>query len=230
MASHPHLLKSFDAALQELRQSFQHMGNMTAENCTLASLAFLAHDEARALEAINRDLDIDEAFEQLRADCFDVLLRYQPVAKDLRLVIGIEHAVGNLERAGDHAKTIARHVIATPNRVLASKERARLEEMTALVARTLDNSVTAMTSHSTEAAKQVLAADSRIDAYRDAVFDASMVALRREPDHAQASVGRLFVATALERIGDHATNIAEEVLFIARGVPPGATRQGQDFG
>jgi len=230
MSQHPHFLKSFDAALQVLRQNFQQMGNMTAENCVLATSAYLAHDEARALEAINHDLDIDETFEQLRSDCFDVLLRFQPVAKDLRLVMGIEHAVGNLERAGDHAKTIARHVIATPRQMLAPEDRIRLDEMAALVARTLGKSVIAMTDHSTEAAKQVLAADLRVDAYRDTVFDATIVDLQRNAAQARDHIGRILVAVALERIGDHATNIAEEVLFVSRGVAPGATRTGSGIG
>lgn len=173
---------------------------------------------------------IDTAFEELRADCFDVLLKFQPVARDLRLVMGIEHAVGNLERAGDHAKTIARHGIAKPARQMAPAEAGQIADMAALVARTLELSVTALVDDSTEAAKQVLVTDERIDAYRDAVFDAAMVALGQGRAQAQASVGRLFVATALERIGDHATNIAEEVLFVSRGIPPGATRTGSDFG
>ncbi|PJE37771.1 phosphate transport system regulatory protein PhoU [Pseudooceanicola lipolyticus] len=230
MASNPHLLKSFETALEVLRQSFKRMGTMTAENCSLATSAYLASDEPRALEAITRDLDIDTAFEELRADCFDVLLKFQPVAKDLRLVMGIEHAVGNLERAGDHAKTIARHGIAKPARKMAPAEAGQIADMAALVARTLELSVTALVDNSTEAAKQVLVTDERIDAYRDAVFDAAMVALGQGRAQAQASVGRLFVATALERIGDHATNIAEEVLFVSRGIPPGATRTGSDFG
>lgn len=230
MAPHPHLLKSFDAALQVLRQSFQQIGTMAVENCVLATSAYLANDEASALEAVNLDLDVDRAFEQLRADCFDVLLRFQPVAKDLRLVMGIEHAVGDLERAGDHAKAIARHVIAPQKRNLAPEDRDRLQEMSALVAHSLKSSVSAMTEHSTETAKEVLSADLRIDAYRDAVFDASIVALQRDAAHAHDHIGRLLVAAALERIGDHATNIAEEVLFVSRGVSPGATRTGSGLG
>lgn len=226
MSHDPHLLKSFDDALEGLRRSFLQMGEMAAENVSLATAAYLAHDEAPALEAINRDLDIDVAFERLRAECFDVLLRFQPLARDLRLVMGIEHAVGNLERAGDHAKTIARHVITAARPATCKTQDRQTEEMTVLVSDTLSRSVTALVTQSTEMAKQVLARDARIDAYKNAVFDAAMVSLKQTPGQAQDHVDRLLVATALERIGDHATNIAEEVLFVSRGVAPGATRTG----
>ncbi|MBT0958404.1 phosphate signaling complex protein PhoU [Alphaproteobacteria bacterium KMM 3653] len=226
MTSHPHLLKSYDDGLEALRRGFQHMGDMAAGNVTEATAAYLAGDEARALGAINRDLDIDAAFEQSRAACFDVLLRFQPVARDLRLIMGIEHALGNLERAGDHAKTIARHVISATDPAKPQTDGCQIKDMADLVAQTLSLSVTALVTQSTELAKQVLASDARIDAYRDAVFDSALVALKQSPGRAQAHVNRLFVATALERTGDHATNIAEEVLFVSRGVPPGATRTG----
>ncbi|WP_163851720.1 phosphate signaling complex protein PhoU [Pseudooceanicola aestuarii] len=229
MTSNPHLLKSFDAAFADLLDAFRRMGKLTAENCTLATNAYLDADEIRALEAVNRDLDIDAAFEQLRADCFDLLLRFQPMARDLRLVMGIEHAVGNLERAGDHAKNIARHVIAAPGLTLRPEEARQIADMAGLVVRTLDQAVIAMVEHATEAAKQVITTDTRVDAYKDAILDGVMVTLRQHPAQARQHVGRLFVATALERIGDHATNLAEEVLFVSRGMPPGATRSGQDL-
>ena len=226
MTSNRHLLKSFDHGLDGLRRSFQRMRDLAAENVTQATAAYLTEDEARALEAINRDLDIDSAFEQLRAECFDVLVRFQPVARDLRLVMGIEHAVGNLERAGDHAKTIARHVISAAGPAKPQSQDRQIKDMAGLVSHTLSLSVTALVTQSTELAKQVLASDARVDAYKEAVFDSAMVALKQNPGEAQVHVSRLFVATALERIGDHATNIAEEVLFVSRGVPPGATRTG----
>lgn len=74
----------------------------------------------------------------------------------------------------------------------------------------------------------MIAADEHIDARNDAIFDAAIVALRQAPADANTQVQRLFVAKALERIGDHATNIAEEVLFLTRGVAPGATRTSSD--
>ena len=230
MTDNSHLLKSFDASLEALLAAFKRMGELTARNCDGATRAYLGADDALALEAVNRDLDIDEAFEQLRADCFDILLRFQPVAKDLRLVMGIEHAVGDLERAGDHAKNIARRVISNPGHAIAEGDAHAVEELSGIVSTAIEQSVAAMIERSAPDAKRVIASDERIDAHHEALFDAAMVALKKRPAEAHNHVQRLFVAKGLERIGDHATNIAEEVLFLTRGMPPGATRTGHDFG
>ncbi|MCA1775714.1 MAG: phosphate signaling complex protein PhoU [Loktanella sp.] len=229
MSDGSHVLKSFDASLDGLLQDFKRMGALTARNCTVATEAYLTSDNGLALETVNRDLDIDTAFEDLRAGCFDVLLRFQPVARDLRLVMGIEHAVGDLERAGDHAKNIARRVISNPAPILGKADAAAIESLSKIVSKAIELSVTALIDRSHTVAKQVIAADTKIDAHNDAIFDAAMVALKRHPAQADRHVQRLFVSKALERVGDHATNFAEEVLFLTRGVPPGATRTGQDF-
>lgn len=228
MTDNTHLLKSFDAMLDGLRDDFRAMGALTAQNCTAAIRAYLTTDAKLALEAVNRDLDIDEAFEKIRATCFDALLRYQPVAKDLRFIIGIEHAVGDLERAGDHTKNIARRVISQLAPVMAPAEAQAIEDMAAIVASAIETSVAALAAGESEDAKRVIAADQQIDARNDAIFDAAIVALRTPLSDANTQVQRLFVAKALERIGDHATNIAEEALFLTRGVAPGATRTGAD--
>lgn len=230
MPDKAHLLKSFDASLAALLEAFKRMGDMTATNCAVALRAYLDTDDVLALRAVKGDLDIDEAFEQMRADCFDILLRFQPVAKDLRLVMGIEHAVGDLERAGDHAKNIAKRVIANAGNTLSGADADTIEAMSASVSKAITLSVDALINRSAADAKQVIAADAKIDAQNDAIFDAVIVALKQQPAAAQTHVQRLFVSKALERIGDHATNIAEEVLFLTRGVPPGATRTGHDFG
>ena len=230
MPDKAHLLKSFDASLAALLEAFKRMGDMTATNCAVALRAYLDTDDVLALRAVKGDLDIDEAFEQMRADCFDILLRFQPVAKDLRLVMGIEHAVGDLERAGDHAKNIAKRVIANAGNTPSGADADTIEAMSASVSKAITLSVDALINRSAADAKQVIAADAKIDAQNDAIFDAVIVALKQQPAAAQTHVQRLFVSKALERIGDHATNIAEEVLFLTRGVPPGATRTGHDFG
>ncbi|MFN2355973.1 MAG: PhoU domain-containing protein, partial [Desulfopila sp.] len=71
MTENSHTLRSFDASLDGLLQNFKRMGALTSKNCTVATKAYLAADDELALEAVSRDLDIDAAFEQLRADCFD---------------------------------------------------------------------------------------------------------------------------------------------------------------
>lgn len=224
----PHMLKSFDDALSELSKGFDRMGTLVGDNCDMAARAYLQGDARLALEVVNRDLDIDAAFEAIRADCFDILLRFQPVAGDLRLVVGIEHAVGDLERAGDHAKNMARRVISSPSKSLSEQGALRFAELTDTVVQSLRLAVGAMVHRDSEDAKRVIALDSQIDARNDAIFDSVMVDLKKSAKNAPRLVQQLFISKALERIGDHATNLAEEVLFLTRGVPPGATRTGRN--
>lgn len=224
-----HMLKSFDDALSGMAKNFGSMGALVADNCAMAAQAFLEADSDLALKVVNRDLDVDILFEQMRAACFDVLVRFQPVARDLRLVMGIEHAVGDLERAGDHAKNIAKRLISNPSRKIEGQDALQIGQLAEHVIQSLRLAVAAVSDRNTEDAKSVIVADAMIDARHDAIFDSVMVQLRQLKADAPWLVQRLFVAKSLERIGDHATNIGEEVLFLTRGMPPGATRTGGEM-
>lgn len=106
-----HTLKSFDEALDALVADFAEMGRRVNEITLNATRRYCRPDRQLALSVVDGDLEIDAMFERIRAGCFDTLVRFQPVARDLRLVMGIEHAVGDLERAGDHATNIAEEVL-----------------------------------------------------------------------------------------------------------------------
>lgn len=219
-----HTLKSFEDALSDIVMKFRNMGELVIDCSVKASKCFLEGDSDLALVVVSQDLDVDVAFENLRAHCFKTLLRFQPAATDLRLVMAIEHSAGDLERAGDHAKNIARRVISHPTGVLQNEYREQLKNLGAGISETLQSAVTAMVDRSPQQAHNVIAADRRIDALNDAIFDSVMVKLQKSVKNAPAMVQAMFVAKSLERIGDHATNIAEEVLFVTRGLAPAATR------
>jgi len=218
-----HTLRSFDAALANIDKDFQSMGNRVVEMTANAVAATVKQDRHLALSVVESDLDVDKAFEDLRAACFDTILRFQPVARDLRQVMSIEHAVGDLERIGDHAKNIAKGVIAAqvPEEVDAD---GRLSAMGTLVVATVRDVLHAMAARDSVIANRVIAGDAKIDALNASIFDAILVDVADGSAQAEKRIRQLFTCKALERIGDHATNIAEEVLFLMRGVPAGATR------
>lgn len=218
-----HTLRSFDAALAGIDTEFSSMGEKVVEMTACAIAATVKQDRHLALSVVESDLDVDKSFEDLRAACFDTILRFQPVARDLRQVMSIEHAVGDLERIGDHAKNIAKGVIAAraPAEVDAD---GRLTALSELVVATLRDVLHAMAARDSVIANRVIAGDAKIDALNAAIFDAVMVDVADGSTHAETRIRQLFTCKALERIGDHATNIAEEVLFLTRGVPSGATR------
>ncbi len=219
----------FEETLATLLSEFEQMGARVNDMCLKAPQSFIEADQELALEVIKDDLGVDECFERIRAHCFDALLRFQPVASDLRLVMGIEHCVGHLERAGDHAKTISKRVVSGSAMAIKGDRVAEVEALTQAVSQSLHLAVQSVITRNSHDAKRVLEMDSNIDARHDAIFDGAMTQLRRTKNEAPGLVQLLFVSKSLERIGDHATNIAEEAIFLTRGSPPGATRIQSSF-
>lgn len=218
-----HTLRSFDAALAAIDAKFAAMGERVIEMVETAVTAIARQDRRLAMAVVETDLDIDRLFEELRADCFDAILRFQPVARDLRQIMSVEHAVGDLERIGDHAKNMAKTVIAAQSPT-DSGSTGHLTELSALVAAVLRDVLHAMATRDSAIATRVIAGDAKIDALNAMIFDRAMVEVADGTCDAGARIRMLFTCKALERIGDHATNIAEEVLFLTRGQPAGATR------
>ncbi|MFN7245052.1 MAG: phosphate signaling complex PhoU family protein, partial [Dietzia cercidiphylli] len=101
--SEPHTLRSFDEALDKLTAGVVIMGEQVCEMIHAAGKAVIVRNSVVAAQVVEQDLAIDRQFEDIRARCLDVLLRFHPVARDLRQVMAVEHAVGDLERAADHA-------------------------------------------------------------------------------------------------------------------------------
>lgn len=218
-----HTLRSFDAALQGIDRDFGRMGESVQEMTQNAVTAIVRQDRRLALSVVENDLDVDRMFEALRADCFDAIVRFQPLARDLRQVMSVEHAAGDLERIGDHAKNLAKSVIASTGGTDPDAE-AQLGALAGLVIDGLRDALNAMARRDTDLAARVIAGDRKIDALHASVFDKAMVAMAGGKTSAARWVPVMFACKSLERIGDHATNIAEEVLFLTRGMPAGATR------
>lgn len=217
------ILRSFEAALADIDATFNATGNRVVEMTANAVAETLRRDRHLALSVVESDLEVDKAYEDLRAGCFDTILRFQPVARDLRRVMSVEHAVGDLERIGDYARNIAKSVIAAQVPAVIDAD-GRLKALGDLVLSALRDVLHAMATRDSIIANRVIAGDAKIDALNAAIFDAVLVEVADGSARAEKRIRQLLTCKALERIGDHATNIAEEVLFLTRGVPAGATR------
>lgn len=223
-----HILRAFDSALQRIDGDFFRMGESVVKMTEDAVNAILRQDRHLALSVVEHDLDVDRMFESLRSDCFDAIIRFQPLAGDLRRVMSVEHAVGDLERIGDHAKNLAKSVIGS-TAPAEPGQGSHLTELSALVIASLRNALIAMATPDSEIAAQVISGDRKIDALYAVVFDKAMVAMAGGSRPVSHWVPMMFACKSLERIGDRATNIAEEVLFMTRGMPAGATRVDFDL-
>jgi len=219
-----HTLKSFDLALSTLMNSTTRMAEQVQVMVTESGKALLAHDVDLARRVVESDLLVDRDYEAVRAQCLEILTRFHPVAGDLRQVIAIEHSAGDLERAADHAKSIAKRAISGLDGVMTEQSAALFTRLHAAVVGAIEDANDALIRRDPDLAQRVIRADRQIDEIHDDLFHLVMAGPKRSAARMPSDVHLLFAAKSLERIGDHATNIAEEAMFMSKGASPSATR------
>ena len=219
-----HTLKSFDVALSALMALTVHMSEQVQVMVTEAGKALLTHDVDLARRVVENDLLVDRDYEAIRAQCLDILTRFHPVAGDLRQVIAIEHSAGDLERASDHAKSIAKRAISGFDGAMTEQASALFTRLHAAVVGAIEDANDALVRRDPDLAQRVIRGDRQIDEIHDDLFHLVMAAPKRSAARMPSDVHLLFAAKSLERIGDHATNVAEEAMFMSKGAAPSATR------
>lgn len=219
-----HTLRLFDEQLEELRDSVLAMGRAVDAELGSALEGLLDADAKAATAAIEADPTIDALHGRIREQVLLLLARMQPVADDLRAVIAAERIAVFLERAGDHAKNCAKHVLVLDRRPSAQvlsqlawlAERARAE---------LEGVVQAYARGDAEAARRAWISDEELDRLYRRLFGSLLEEMTTDPARIATCTHLLFVAKSLERVGDYATNIAEEVVFaITGGILEGVAR------
>lgn len=223
-----HTLKAIDLALNSLVASTIGMGERVQEMVAEAGKALLARDVELARRVVEQDHTVDQEFEAIRAACIQALTRYHLVATDLRQVIAIEHSAGDLERAADHAKSIAKRVISGYDAEMSEQATVLFSRLHTAVLGALEDANDALMRGDADLARRVVRGDRQIDVFHDDLFHLVIAGMKRPGTRTPSDINLLFAAKSLERIGDHATNIAEEAMFMKKGEAPSATRV--DFG
>ena len=225
-ATDSHILHAFDDALRGLIGKTTDMGNHVVGMIQRSGPAFLNRDAAAANAIIQSDLMVDREKEAVMAATVEALARHAPVASDLRLILAAEHIAGNLERAADHAKNIAKRTLSLSGAgAVDPAMRDLMMRLHGAVSQMLADALHAFEKTNMQLAADVLRRDTEPDALYDDLFHAAIAKLQTGRSEAAIDVHTLFVGKSLERIGDHATNIAEEVRFLTRGDIPPATRK-----
>jgi phosphate transport system protein len=207
------MLGHFHHKLGELRTLLLRMGGAVDEQLRRATQALFDSDHATARHAIASDQDIDRFELQIDEACIQLLALYQPAAADLRLIVAAMKVVTELERIGDQAVNIARCTF-EPDGHAGSPERV-LGRM-AIDARALvTDSLNALARLDIAAAKRVIAEDTALDQLERDTVQRLLRLAAREPDRLRSMFRLAYVARSLERVGDHATNVAEMVLYVA---------------
>ncbi len=174
-------------------------------------------DEKLARSVIETDLEIDQMEVELEEECLKVLALYQPVAIDLRFIVAVLKINNDLERIADEAANIAERSL-----YLSKKPKVNLPidlpGMAEKVKAMLDKSLNSLVEMDTDLARLVCKSDDEIDDINRQIFSKVQQRIKSEPDQIEALIHLLSVSRYLERIADHATNIAEDVIYMVEGV------------
>lgn len=206
----------FDMQLDSLKEQLTNMGELCEVAITKATEAILEQKEEQAKEVILADEEIDQAEKDIERLCFKLLLQQQPVAKDLRQISAALKMITDMERIGDQASDIAEILISTDFKV--EKNNADIGIMAQAVAKMVRESVQAYVDQNMMLAKKVMTADDEVDRLFDKIRQEIIDYIAKEGGNGgEAALDLIMVAKYLERIGDHATNIAEWVEFSITG-------------
>ena len=211
-----HTLKAFDEDLGQLRALISQMGGL-AENAIHESMRCLTYrDYDAALRVVADDKKLDTLETEAEGKIVQLIALRAPMADDLREAVAALKIVGIVERIGDYAKNIAKRVpqLEGPGQI---EPLSLLTEMGRIAAEMVHDVLDAYVERDAEKAKNVVERDRAVDDFYDSIFRALLTFMMEDPQEISRSAHLLFVAKNIERIGDHATNIAEMVYFAATG-------------
>lgn len=209
----------FDEQLELLNAEMIHMGAMCEEVIALAASALAEGNMKTAARIAPVDKEIDQKERDIENLCMKLLLQQQPVAGDLRQISAALKMITDMERIGDQAEDIAEIITFLGGRT--APEHSRIREMAKAAIKMVTDSVDAYVKHDTELAEQVIAYDDVIDGYFHNVKTSLIELIAEKPAGGEYALDLLMIAKYFERIGDHATNIAEWVLYSITGVRRG---------
>ena len=213
---HEHIVTAFEAELQKISTRIAEMGGMAEANLAAAIEAIMKRDSERAEIVIRSDPEIDAMELVIEQEAVRIIALRQPMASDLREVIAAMRIAGDIERIGDLAKNIAKRAL-----VLNKEEPVigsfPIDRMGSQVQGQIDRVLLAYADRDAEASVAVRDYDEHVDQLHNSIFRELLTYMMEDPRTISRATHVLFIAKNLERIGDHATNIAETVYYLTTG-------------
>ena len=214
-----HTARAFDIDLQDLARLVAEMGGLAEKQIGESVDALNSHDLALAQRVIALDDKIDMLQREIEEKAILTIARRQPMAVDLRDIVGSLRVSNDLERIGDLAKNIAKRVGALDDDIELTKVLRGVEHMADLVLSQIKDVLDAYTRRDVEKALAVWRGDEEVDAVNNSLFRELLTYMMEDPRNISLCIHLLFCAKNIERMGDHATNIAETVYYIVEGRP-----------
>lgn len=207
------MAKHLEKELERLKKRVYSLSARVDESLELAVKSIHEKDVALAQQVIEADQIIDELEVEVEEECLKILALHQPVAIDLRFIIAVMKMTNDLERIGDLAADMAKNG-ATLSVLPRPKIPLDLHQMSYLVKAIVRKSLDALLDIDSYLAREAISDDEAINAMKAEMKAEIVSALQAEPEHAEALITLLAITHRLERIGDHATNIAEDVIYM----------------
>ena len=212
-----HISQQFNSELEEIRSHVLAMGGLVEQQIRNAVQSLVEGDVPLAESVISRDVEVNKAEVNIDEECTHIIARRQPAATDLRLVIAVIKTITDLERIGDQAERVARM-----GTRLAEVERPKnnyheLQNMGEHVARMVHGALDAFARSDVEMAISVSKQDEQVDQEYDGLMRQCLTFLMEDPRKITQMLDIMWAARAIERIGDHAKNICEYVIYLVKG-------------
>ncbi len=213
-----HTLKQFDTELEEIRSRVLQMGGLVEQQITHALEALMGGNVTLARQVMENDHQVNALEVAIDEDCSTVIARRQPAAKDLRMVLTVVKTITDLERIGDEAAKIARmtRAIYESDRPTVPRT-SEIQHVADIALSMLRSSLDAFARLDTTVAASVVRQDERVDKAFVSILRQLITFMMEDPRTISHAIEILFIAKAIERIGDHAKNISEYVVYLVKG-------------
>jgi phosphate transport system protein len=218
--SDKHLSTQFNSELSGLSTRVLEMGGLVESQVAQAVYALTHFSGEIATEVLRNEEKVNSMEVEIDGDLSTIIARRQPTARDLRLLIAISKTIANLERVGDEAARIARTVQRLINTGVSSRLRLPVNDLAyeaELAVAQLRKALDAFARLDTDKALEVLKQDDQIDQEFDGLLRKLITYMMEDPRTISSSIDLVFVAKAIERVGDHAKNLAEVIIYVVKG-------------
>ncbi len=228
MNSSQHIRSAFDRDLDMIQAKMLKMGGLVEAAILDAAKSFESRDLELAQEVRARDKKIDTLEAQINEDVTRIIALRAPAASDLRTLLSILKVAGNLERIGDYAKNMAKRTNVLLQLPLIENSPASLRRLAREVQIMLKDALDAYTQRDAEMGMDIISRDRDIDELYNALFREFLTYMMEDPRNITPCMHLHFIAKNIERMGDHVTSIAEQVVFVVTGELPGEPRDKGD--
>lgn len=212
-----HISQQFNEDLEEIRSHVLAMGGLVEEQIHRATQSLVERDTGLAETVVQNDTQVNNFEVNIDEECATIIARRQPAASDLRLIVAVIKTITDLERIGDQAERVARMGIRLAERSDSNISYMEIRNMGERVATMVHNALDAFARMDVEAAVSVAKEDKFVDVEYDGVMRQALTYMMEDPKTITQMLDIMWTVRALERIGDHAKNICEYVIYLVKG-------------